>query len=141
MMRTSRNMRVKAFRVFCICAIILIGYIFIRNLVSVKSTASENRKGTLHEAEQLNVAYSVSGEHKAEIVFVNHSGVARNVYWLDYTGKRVLYNKLPSGQTYALIFEKGGYTYLTHPWLITDEYDNALAIYYPDTKKRTVILE
>lgn len=89
----------------------------------------------LHRAEKDKVAYSVSGKFKTAIQFANQSGDVRKIYWLDYEGKRSLYQTLSAGQTYEVD------TFLTHPWLITNNNDDALEIYYPDTKTRTILLK
>ncbi|MCU0981775.1 MAG: hypothetical protein MUF25_21710, partial [Pirellulaceae bacterium] len=54
------------------------------------------------------------------------------VYRLDTEGKRVFLCVLPTG---ARRIEP---TFLTHPWLLTDQHDNALGVYYPDSEKRLV---
>jgi hypothetical protein len=47
--------------------------------------------------------------------FVNQRGSNMNVYWLDYNTGRVSYKpNLATGQTH------NQQTYVTHPWLITD---------------------
>lgn len=58
---------------------------------------------------------SLNGNTPAEIDFINDSTVPVDVYWIDYSGDRVLYypDLLP-GQSY----DQG--TYLTHPWLIVE---------------------
>jgi len=88
----------------------------------------------LHQAEINNTAHSISGKIKSVIEFTNQSGNTRKVYWLNYDGKRVLYKELLAGETHSQD------TFLTHPWLISDKNDNALNVYYPDTKKRIVTL-
>ncbi|PTU75318.1 VHL beta domain-containing protein [Pseudomonas mangrovi] len=88
----------------------------------------------LHEAEERQVAYSVSGEYQTGITFQNRSEDVRRIYWLDYEGKRKLYSELLAGQEQRLD------TYLTHPWLVTDEQDRALDVYYPDSRARVVEL-
>jgi hypothetical protein len=88
----------------------------------------------LHEAERNRAAYSVNGEYQTSITFHNGSLAVRRIYWLDYQGQRKLYTELLAGQKQRLD------TYLTHPWLVTDENDRALDIYYPDSRERLVDL-
>ena len=58
-----------------------------------------------------------------------------NIYWLDFTGKRVEYKKgLASGDTHA----QG--TFVTHPWVITNEQDQCMGI-YTASKTGTVTLD
>jgi hypothetical protein len=57
---------------------------------------------------------SISGSAStaAEIDFVNHLNYAVDIYWIDYSGDRVLYADLAANSSYV----QG--TYLTHPWLV-----------------------
>lgn len=58
------------------------------------------------------------------ISFVNNATKKINIYWLDFNGKRVSYKKgLETGNTHKQ------QTFVTHPWLITDENDNCIKIY------------
>jgi len=66
------------------------------------------------------------------ITFINKSERTVNIFWIDYQGKRKFYLRLPSGQIHNQP------TFLTHPWLITDDNDNALWLYYPDAQARTI---
>jgi 6-phosphogluconolactonase (cycloisomerase 2 family) len=68
---------------------------------------------------------SLTGTTLTSIVFINSSPATRKVYWLDYSGLRVLYAALPSGASYI----QG--TFLTHPWVITDSADACIGIYLP----------
>jgi hypothetical protein len=77
---------------------------------------------------------SETGNVKARITFVNRSKQPLKVYWLDYNGERVLYKKLKPSESYTQD------TYMTHPWLITDLYDNAWDVYMPTVQPRTVII-
>jgi uncharacterized protein YvpB len=89
------------------------------------------RAGKKHAAEEKG-AKSVSGDVETVIKFVNKSGKTVKVYWLNYEGGRELYQTVKDGDTYDQP------TYLTHPWLITDEDDNAWYVYYPDAQPRSV---
>jgi hypothetical protein len=90
--------------------------------------------GTKHPAE---LAKIVSGpdQFRTPISFQNHSAGLRLVCWVDKKGERRLYLELKPGES----GEIG--TYLSHPWVVTDEHGNALGLYYPDGQKRTVTLE
>jgi hypothetical protein len=59
------------------------------------------------------------------IRFVNASTQSINVYWLDFSGQRLLYFTLAPGQTSA----QG--TYVTHPWVVTGSSGACLGIYLP----------
>jgi hypothetical protein len=75
---------------------------------------------------------SISGDVATTMIFVNNSGEMVKVYWIDYHGKRKFYMALKDGESYQQP------TYLTHPWLITDEDGNSWDIYFPDAEPRTV---
>lgn len=91
--------------------------------------------GTQHAAERSGIR-SGAGVVEASLNFINRSGETLKVYWLDFSGRRVLYKTLKPQQGYTQL------TYLTHPWLITDASDNAWYLYYADAQPRTVeILE
>jgi hypothetical protein len=85
-----------------------------------------------HPAEEKGIK-STNGEVETSIKFVNKSGRPVKVYWLDYEGQRKLYETVKDGDAHTI--DK---TYLTHPWLITDEDDNAWYVYFPDSQPRTV---
>jgi TonB family protein len=58
-------------------------------------------------------SHSIDSKTPAVIEFVNHSGRAVDIYWLNPNGNRMLfYAGLAAGKTW---FEG---TYLTHPWLV-----------------------
>src|SRR5260370_470224 len=58
---------------------------------------------------------STSGSTFAEIDFENHLSYAVDIYWINYSGNRVLY--------YPALAANSSYvqgTYLTHPWLVVE---------------------
>jgi hypothetical protein len=60
-----------------------------------------------------NVLRSSNGATHATIKFVNQSGSAVDIYWINYDGHRVLYYRgLAPNSTWTAD------TFLTHPWLI-----------------------
>jgi len=89
--------------------------------------------GRLHEAERLHVR-SISGDVPTSVRFANRSGTRIRIHWLDYHGVRKLYQTLDDGAQYV---QK---TFVTHPWLVTDEHNNALSVYLPDAQPRTVTI-
>jgi hypothetical protein len=69
---------------------------------------------------------SLNGDTPTSVEFVNATDGPVNVYWIDYEGSRVLYHELlPAGQSVQQP------TYVTHPWVVTDEADGCLAIFQP----------
>jgi hypothetical protein len=85
---------------------------------------------TLHPAELAGIKSVVGAATK--ITFVNRSTENIRVYWIDYTGTRVLYRTLAPGEEYQLN------TYLHHPWVITDDNGNAWTVYYPEAQPRRI---
>lgn len=61
-----------------------------------------------------------------KVRFTNSGDGRITVYWLDSQGKRVSYRSLTKGQSYEQP------TYVTHPWLITNEQGQCLGIYTPE---------
>ena len=75
---------------------------------------------------------SLNSFAEAEIRFVNRSGQTVNVYWLDYTGERKYYQTLKDGELYDQP------TYMTHPWLVTDENGAEWEVYLPTEQPRVI---
>ena len=69
------------------------------------------------------------------LTFVNRSSETVKIYWLDFDGKRKLYETLPAGK------KCDQPTYVLHPWVVTDAQDNAWGLYYPDAQPRTVEIQ
>ncbi len=86
-------------------------------------------------ADEQNGAHSENSDRAASLTFVNRSKQTVRAYWLDFGGQRVLYKTLKDGETYH------AGTYLTHPWVITDEQDRAWGVYYPTAQPRTIAIE
>ncbi len=69
---------------------------------------------------------SINGDTVTSIQFVNNSSSTVKVYWLDYSGGRVLYNGSLQGNTSYV-----QQTYLTHPWVITNAAGFCQNIFFP----------
>lgn len=81
------------------------------------------------------VSKSTSGKITTKISFKNRLKQTVKIYWLNYSGRRVLYRQLKPGESYTQ------QTYVTHPWVVTDIGDACLGVYYPDSKARVVKLK
>jgi len=68
---------------------------------------------------------SLTADSSTYITFSNLTLQTRVVYWLDYSGNRVLYNTLPPGISYTQ------QSYLTDPWVVTTSSGQCLGIYLP----------
>jgi hypothetical protein len=71
-----------------------------------------------HPAEKKGIK-SINEDVSTQITFSNKSGKTIKVYWLDFEGDRVHYKTLEDKESYDQ------QTFLTHPWLITDENNDA----------------
>jgi hypothetical protein len=70
-----------------------------------------------------------------ELEFINMRTGHIHVYWLNFDGQRVSYKSVPPGGSTIMN------TYMTHPWLLTDEADgNALGIWNPEETYARVVL-
>jgi VHL beta domain len=78
--------------------------------------------------------HSIAGGQTAAILFQNASGSTRNVYWLNYSGTRVLYNTLSPGQEYVQS------TFLTNPWVATDAGGTCKAIFLPTLESGVALI-
>ena len=76
--------------------------------------------------------YSIESKTQLKIEFYNHSHQIRKLYWIDFDGYLVLYATLKPSDEFSVK------TFLTHPWLITDEYDQPLDIHYPKPKEKII---
>lgn len=101
------------------------------SVVFLFAACLEARGETRHPAEEKGLK-SIHSDVEALITFHNQSGAPVKICWLDFAGNRVLYLTLNDGD------QIGQATYLTHPWLVTDEGDNPLGLYYADGQPRTV---
>jgi membrane protease YdiL (CAAX protease family) len=86
-----------------------------------------------HPAEEMGVKSVVSSDIETRITFVNKSGQTVKVYWLNFEGHRQLIETVEDGASFEV-----GRTYLTQPWLVTDENDKAWYVYFADAQPRTV---
>jgi hypothetical protein len=86
--------------------------------------------------------YACSGEGRIKssqgasiyMDFVNQRGSNMNIYWLNTNGSRVTYKtNLLNNQTH------NQQTFVTHPWLVTDNTGTCVAIYRPVTATKKTI--
>lgn len=76
--------------------------------------------------------YSIESKTQLRIEFYNHTHQVRKLYWIDFDGYLVLCATLKPSDEFSVK------TFLTHPWLVTDEYDQPLDIHYPKLKEGTI---
>lgn len=77
---------------------------------------------------------SSSAGTSAIVLFSNNAQQSVKIYWLDFSGKRVFYKSLNSGESYRQP------TYTGHPWLISDASDNCFQIFIPEQSSDSLTL-
>jgi TIR domain/VHL beta domain len=77
---------------------------------------------------------SIDGLVTATITFINRTERPMKVYWLNYSGERVLYYTLKANQTAVQ------QTFVTHPWVVTDSANQCVGIYLPTSGSNQAIL-
>jgi hypothetical protein len=70
-------------------------------------------------------ASSVNSNSPVDVTFVNGTGQIVTVYWLDYSGQRVLYNTVAPGGSYVQP------TFVTHPWILIGGDNTCYGIFLP----------
>jgi hypothetical protein len=75
---------------------------------------------------------SKKADTSVSITFQNQSKDPISVYWLDYSGKRKLYQRLAGGASYTQ------QTFVTHPWMLVDESGQCKKIILPSLALKTV---
>ena len=68
------------------------------------------------------------------VTFVNRRSTPVHLYWINYSGRRVFYALIPPDQTHEQ------QTYVTHPWLITNEGGDPLAAFMPERSKGLALI-
>ena len=122
----------------CLIVGVGLGLIFFRSLPTMRRAPVGSSAGSTSAApvncDQEKNLRSQAATDSTEISFRNRSSQTRRIYWLNFDGARVLYASLTPGQT--INFQ----TYMTHPWLVTNDADECQAIYLPTTSPHEVDL-
>ncbi|MGP0058997.1 MAG: caspase family protein [Beijerinckiaceae bacterium] len=77
---------------------------------------------------------SVDARRPTGISFKNSRDTSIRIFWIDYAGKRKLYGSLSYGQSLSL------QTFMTHPWVITNNVDTCIGVYLPETPAREFVI-
>lgn len=109
-----------------ICKLIFIVVLGIFSLTPAVAVAQTKLPQELRRVRSLN------SDVPAIITFHNTSAQVVKLYWLNFKGERVFYQNLQVGKLYQQE------TFLTHPWVVTDDKDNAWALHYAQRKSLTV---
>lgn len=86
----------------------------------------------LHPAEAAQAARTVESKFQTTIYFYNDTQGIIKLYWLNQNGTRAFVIALDAGQSTTAT------TYVSQPWVVTDDRENALGLYYPDAQPRTI---
>jgi hypothetical protein len=70
--------------------------------------------------------FSIRGDQPVSIKFFNQRNRRINIYWIDYQGISKFYKSLEPGEQYIQ------QTYMTHPWLVTDDKNRTIAVLLPE---------
>lgn len=97
-----------------ICTLVLL------SLFATNSFAMETK--CLGEGQLRSVDFS----KPTSMRFSNHSKSTKLIYWLNYQGVRVLYNRLRPNSSYTQ------QTFVTHPWIVTSTAGKCIAVYLPN---------
>jgi hypothetical protein len=82
-----------------------------------------NSSYSMYGCDAEKILKSKSGK-SINIKFINNMTKPVKIYWINSTGKRIVYNaNLSIGSTHPQ------QTYVTHPWVIADSKDNCLGVY------------
>jgi hypothetical protein len=77
---------------------------------------------------------SLSASQSTFVHFVNRSSKPVDVYWLNYDGFRVIYHRLRPNQSCEQ------QTYVTHPWVVTTQSGDGLAIFQPTPQRAEALI-
>jgi uncharacterized caspase-like protein len=77
---------------------------------------------------------SLEGTTSTAITFVNSSANTIRTYWIDYQGKRKFYASVAPGSSYVQ------QTYVTHPWVVTNNQEVCLGVYMPEPSPSRVVV-
>jgi len=77
---------------------------------------------------------STDSKTPTTIIFRNEHGSSVNVYWTDYDGHHRPYGKIANGKSLTQ------FTYLAHPWVVTDSSDTCIGLYLPAQQPTEVVI-
>jgi Caspase domain/VHL beta domain len=80
-------------------------------------------------------AKSIEGKQATTMLFQNNRASPVRIYWLDYQGQRKLFADLAPGRQHVQR------TYMTHPWIVTDDTERCFALYMPEATQRRVEIQ
>jgi hypothetical protein len=103
-----------------------------QSIVKLNAVRAAACQGGVFKCDIEDMLYSLDSQIMTDITFKNLMPDKILIYWLDYKGKRVLYNELTRGEQYTQ------HTYIAHPWVIADNHGRCIEVVLP-RKDDTVI--
>lgn len=104
-------------------SLLLLGLLLCQPIVLAQSKLKEERGKS-----------SAVSAVEALVTFDNQSSHAVKIYWINFSGDRVLYKTLSPSEKYTQS------TFLTHPWVVTDSEDNGLKFHEPTSEPSSVVI-
>ncbi len=77
---------------------------------------------------------SRASDTQTEIAFINNLDTGVSIYWINFAGSREIYRRLAPNDRVDLV------TFLTHPWVITDDAGSCIGLVLPRRDPTTVVL-
>jgi enediyne biosynthesis protein E4 len=78
-----------------------------------------------HSCSEESSLHSISGTVATSIEFQNKTSKTLKLFWINYQGKRELYQTLQPGQSNVQP------TFVTHPWVVAEENNTCFSIFLP----------
>jgi hypothetical protein len=77
---------------------------------------------------------SRDADHRTTVAFQNLSSEPISPYWLDYSGKRIPYQRINRGDS------RTQETYISHPWVLVDAKGRCRKIILPGSSRKVVTI-
>jgi VHL beta domain len=96
------------------------------------NAAGGSQAGNTPTCADERAAKSVDAKQATTIVFQNNRDVRVRIYWLNYQGQREHFQDLAPGRQHVQE------TYVSHPWIVTEENGRCIGLYMPEATRRQV---
>jgi hypothetical protein len=87
--------------------------------------AQEQKRLLTGNCDQEGTITSLNSNDSIQLAFTNRSSVPVQLFWIDYSGKRVWYLDVGVNESSSI------YSYATHPWLAADKSGKCMLIVQP----------
>lgn len=124
----------RSLRPLIVALVVLAGTLVVGNVNAPRTEADALPLLPQQSCSQESSLQSINGFTSTFVQFVNSTPESVDIYWLDYSGHRVLYNVLQPGTSYVQ------QTYLTHPWVATDVLGDCIGIFMPQATEASAVV-